>query len=1123
LARLHIAGYALFMNTLTEQQRQSVELRGEAVLVTVGPGCGQTHTLIARYLSHLAADKAHAGEVLVLASTERTARELRERIRAAIEKVPDAARHLPEFETAPIAALHNFCTQFLRKFAIPAGLDPGFQVLNGTLTANLRSDSVTACLHGLLAARTGKAATALRELIVLFGYADVVEAVSELVRDPDRSAWQAWLARSQEEIAAEWVGPVRAKLLPEWVAYLRAASPVVSRCLSLLRGISSPNAEVMTKIRQLLDEVPRLNEACDLTAKIEELCQLAKIGRNEKRDWSAPHHADVKSALDVFRAELPKHFELFTASAEGVAESARVGQCALEVAQAIDEAYRNRKALAGVLDYRDVCALTRDLLRNHGEIREQLQKQFRFLLVDDFQDFEPVQREILELLCGNELEPSKLFAIGEHQPGSQFKLSHNFRSQPGVVKFVNALFAKQLKSFEAHEPQRTSVGEGANVEFLWAVRQQEAKDNPAGKNSDSSLHTLEANALASRISELINDPMGRILGSDGTLRRIESKDIALLFRSPRHFAIYESALRQHGLDCEVVSSQSCFATQQAADVLSLLRAVANPHDSLSLVAALRSPILKLADEAIFLLGTHSDGLWAGLHDPTCVAKLPDDEKAGVERIVQLLASWRTLKDQLSIARLLNTICADTGYDAFLQTAECGESKLRNFHKLVELARSFDCTELFGLHEFISQLANLANDEVCEVPAAVPSSRNAIQIMCIHDTKGLDFPVVIVPDFASVDRKKQHAVARWHAGLGCLVKVPHEFDAVPASERRPFSSFAGKLSDVAGQLAARQEDLRLLHFACTRARDLLILSAALPEPPTPASHRAANYWTLALEERFDALTGRYLASDLKTTELPAVRVILANAERPSPARPDTNSSPPTLTKFPSIPQSQPGIVALPALEACARGEAVQHVCEHHNTEDDSDRSHWRTPRERIACVSDADRVLWAVLERWNFADMDGWILLLADALAEIPDFKLGDELQLRLAKFAESAARAALSGADDVYRNVEFIADLSEVTDTGVSLKIRGVIDLLYRDAAGWHILGIDRGIHAEDDPWRGRRPGLVLQAWAASKQLGAWPASIGLFDLATGQLVRADPRRFPLPAVAEHFVRVVKR
>jgi hypothetical protein len=190
------------------------------------------------------------------------------------------------------------------------------------------------------------------------------------------------------------------------------------------------------------------------------------------------------------------------------------------------------------------------------------------------------------------------------------------------------------------------------------------------------------------------------------------------------------------------------------------------------------------------------------------------------------------------------------------------------------------------------------------------------------------------------------------------------------------------------------------------------------------------------------------------------------------------------------------------------------------------------------------VLWAVLDRWEFADADGWAQLLADALEDVPEAadgrRIADELRPKLRGLAESETRLTLAAADELHRGVEFLADLAAFAGTlpsplagegsGVRgredhhspltphhFSVRGLIDFLYRDADGWHVLGIDRGTSDEDDPWRGRRPGLVLQAWAARGQLGEWPASVGLFDLAAGQLVRADPRKVKPAAVAGRF------
>src|SRR5207302_9177233 len=123
--------------------------------------------------------------------------------------------------------------------------------------------------------------------------------------------------------------------------------------------------------------------------------------------------------------------------------------------------------------------------------------------------------------------------------------------------------------------------------------------------------------------------------------------------------------------------------------------------------------------------------------------------------------------------------------------------------------------------------------------------------------------------------------------------------------------------------------------------------------------------------------------------------------------------------------------------------------------------------------------------------------------------------------AESEVLAALASALELHRGVEFLVDLNAVVGD-CQLVVRGIIDILFRDAAGWHVLAIDLGTTDEDDPWRGRRPGLVLQAWAVSHQLGDWPATVELFDLATGQLVAADPRRVKPAAVVSRFAALLE-
>src|SRR5262249_54010231 len=151
-----------------------------------------------------------------------------------------------------------------------------------------------------------------------------------------------------------------------------------------------------------------------------------------------------------------------------------------------------------------------------------------------------------------------------------------------------------------------------------------------------------------------------------------------------------------GLDYYLVGGRAFFAQQEIYDLLNLLRALENPQDAVSLAGTLRSPFCGLSDEALFILSRPRDGLWAGLHDPATWGRLPADQREAADRARRHLDRWHGLKDRLPIARLLGEVFADSGYDAATQFEHLGDRKLANLWKLVDLARTFDRSGLFGL-------------------------------------------------------------------------------------------------------------------------------------------------------------------------------------------------------------------------------------------------------------------------------------------------------------------------------------------------------------------------------------------------------------------------------------------
>src|SRR5262249_5764955 len=193
-------------------------------------------------------------------------------------------------------------------------------------------------------------------------------------------------------------------------------------------------------------------------------------------------------------------------------------------------------------------------------------------------------------------------------------------------------------------------------------------------------------------------------------------------------------------------------------------------------------------------------------------------------------------------------------------------------KLTDVARDFDRGGLFGLAEFIDRLGELVRDQPREEQAAtLPENADVVRLMSIHQAKGLEFPVVVVPDLGAAVGSPHQPVARWDREFGCLARPPAEDDPPP------FGDLGYRLGEGGEALADLPQDLRIFYVAWTRAQDCLVLSASLPEP-----FRPTNAWTGLLAERFDIRTG-----DCITTDAPpnAGARVVTLAPLPSPPAPN----------------------------------------------------------------------------------------------------------------------------------------------------------------------------------------------------------------------------------------------
>ncbi len=332
---------------------------------------------------------------------------------------------------------------------------------------------------------------------------------------------------------------------------------------------------------------------------------------------------------------------------------------------------------------------------------------------------------------------------------------------------------KTALAYEPLVPQRPQVSPTPAVEFIWpnARRHRQEAKRAAGRGA----------ATGGRVDCAADSRNARWPASSWWHEEDRWKmdratpcrqgDIAILFRAMSDVQHYEEALRRYGIDYYLVGGHAFYAQQEIYDVVNLLRSLVSPADQISLAGALRSPMFALDDETLYWLGQHPQGLAAGLFADRLPAELTAAQRAACRVCGATLRQLRECKDRMPIASLLNEALALTGYDATLLGEFLGERKLANLRKLIEQARTFDRSGVLGLADFIVQLAEFVAKQPREPLAAThPEDADVVRLMTIHQAKGLEFPVVFVPDISRTKHGEDEA-AVWDAELGPLVKLP----------------------------------------------------------------------------------------------------------------------------------------------------------------------------------------------------------------------------------------------------------------------------------------------------------------------------------------------------------------
>ena len=848
------------------------------LVVEAAAGTGKTTALVSRIVALVRSGRATLHGIVAVTYTDKAAGEMKLRVRTEIERARSdlgalaegAAderarldRALAELELAQIGTIHSFCGDLLRERPVEAAVDPAFEIVAGDAQSGLYEQAFDRWFQRALA----QPPEAVRRILRRTDW----EGPRALLRD---AGWRLIELRS---FPAPWRrDPLdRAAVIDAAVARLDDLRPLVAHVVEpddwLAQGIAT-----LVRWKDELDRREQLRgrDHDGLEAELRDLANEYRTrawtyrGRPRAEPFGVYlSRADAIALRDGVKADLDQAVALCDADL-----AARLRE---ELRGLVDE-YEAAKFAAGKLDFVDLLLRARDLIRDAHDVRRDLHRRFSHVLVDEFQDTDPLQAEILLLLAAADPDetdwtrarptPAKLFVVGDpKQSIYRFRhadialyqsikdrlcaggaevlhLSANFRSVPALQQAVNGAFAPEMRGGPARvqaeyaplAPVRAALpGQPALIALPIPAPYKNDWGDLAAKGD---IERSSADAIAAFVDWLVGQSGWKVLDGQGGLVPVEARHVCLLFRRLQSFGADTTrpvvrALEARRIPHVLVGGRGYGDREEVEAIRNALTAIEWPEDEFSIYATLRGPLFSLSDGQLLV--------WRDAHKTFHPFSPAVSEATEIGSALSLLARLHRGRNRAPIADTILQLLEATRAHAGIAIWPNGEQALANVLRMVDLARRFEAGGASSFRGFVERLRDQAErNEAADAPVLEDGSEG-VRIMTVHKAKGLEFPIVVLadPTVAHVGKPTRHIDPE--RGL-CVVPLA---DCVAVELRERGSEIT--LRDTA-------ESIRLTYVAATRARDLLVVPVIgdqrLPgwvdvlHPalyPPPATQRAAQ--------------------------------------------------------------------------------------------------------------------------------------------------------------------------------------------------------------------------------------------------------------------------------------------
>lgn len=856
----------------TPSQKDAINICDHTLLVSAAAGSGKTAVLTQKIIKLVTdVDKeVNVSDLLVVTFTKAAASELKERISGAIYnalKENPSDKHLSKqlmlLGKAKISTIHSFCSGLIKTnfqvLGLPSTLRIGDETETGLICDNELNSLIEECYSGLHTEKVGDFSTLSESFMVGKNDSNLSLDFRKLYRTLcNYPEGIELLKNSSKELLAAADGPVLENkwgkvVMKNFKRVFEFYRYKLQKACDLFLEDELYAKKLYPGFEYSLKFCENMLYSADTSSFDEIKCILKDYNPTKLGGLTADEKTEMTEYYRGVRAELKAQVDDlytrgFALSEKLVKEQfkalSRINEQMYEFFSIFEKRYSEEKLKRGLLDYNDLERLTLKLLYEDNactqltEFAYNIQKNYKYVFIDEYQDVNELQDKIFSAISTKTnrfmvgdikqsiygfrgAEPS-LFA-GYRQQFPEYKkgedgsdgmtifLSENFRSNHSVIDFSNSVFEVLFNNNSGKAPYREGDRLKCSREYapdeieyqtsMWFLEEEE-KDGTKG-------YVKEAEFVASQIEKLIKD--GK-----------EPSDIAILLRSRKNAGVYEEALKKRNITSFNNENRGIFENDAVLLMVCLLNTIDNPSRDVYLAGVLKSPIFNFSlSELTFIRKKYSQGTLY-----SAIKKYADDDKSPkAQYFINKLNEWRIFAEGSPVDKIIRHIYDQTHIVELLsgeKESEMDVVRQANLLLLYEYARQFENGGFKGLYNFILYINDVLDGKTELAGAKVVSEgKGVVNIMTIHNSKGLEFDTVFLSDTGkrlNRDDEKKYYLLRKDLGLTMVLR-----DSTSFAKYKTLAKYA---SDILTREDALDEDLRVLYVALTRAKKRLIITSSM---------------------------------------------------------------------------------------------------------------------------------------------------------------------------------------------------------------------------------------------------------------------------------------------------------